>query len=395
VPERRHLAAPPLALAAALLASSCSGEPTSLRLRISADSSLDTEGQVLAAIDRLELVLDARGGFAGVTGAGAAAGAFVAEDVDSDSELELVLDRDTAGLDTFPAYRLLPGSNAATRFSATAKGTSRSEVAAVGAAASLRFVDGESPEVQIPLNLRAKYRAPQVILTLPQNGQSSVPGALSQIYVLFSKAILSSSLAGNLRVVYSGTAGEKELQGAWTLSTTSVLDQGFEEDRTEATLKLAGCVLNPGTYRLEAGTGITDAAGTALDQSPPEEGQSGFEGTFTVSGTAAASPCSSSGGCKSDSDCNSATSTGTASKKYTCQIPGGASTGSCVVVPEKDCTDSSVACPPGYVCAPASSADSSVTCTSDCRVTGVCKAGTTCDQTSGLCKTAPSSDGAS
>lgn len=362
-------------LLACLLAmmAGCSSEDTSLRLRFVVDPTLNTEQQLLSVVQELELVLDTTSGFSGVGATGKSVGDFVSADVDGDDVAELRLTRYLSGDRSLPQIRLLPGSNLDSRFQITAKGLRQSEIAAIGGLASVDFRSGEHVDINVPFNLRASYRAPRVVISLPHDGQT-VPQALGQVYIEFSKQVALSPKTEDVRLVYESTAGDRTVPGAWNLSQTKVEELGMDEIRAVATLQLEGsCPLNPGTFRIEAATSIVDGQGNPLDQDATSAELDGFVASFSIPGQAAASPC---GGtpltCKDDKQCDPAAG-------FVCQIPPGAQEGVCVPA-FNDCSNSP--CPPGWVC---SVEGDKAACVQDCRLFGDCGLMGFCEMSSGIC----------
>lgn len=320
-------------------AAGCSEDPTAIRIKLVVDPTLNTEQQVLSVINRLQLVLDTESGFSAEPDA-----ALSLQNMDTDTDLELVYDQDVHGLTTFPLLRLRPGRDHQMPLEILARGLAGGELAALGDPVSVRFEDDADLEVSVPLDLRARFRPPRVVATLPQDGQDKVPAALGYIYVVFSKWIKPSTMTGNLKLVYQGTGGEQSVAGAWDHSNSTVTEMGQPEERTTATFKLGDCSLAPGTYRIEASSSITDTAGNPLDQHALSEQLDSFSATFTLPGAPGTEPCESTPvGCQEDSDCDPSTP-----PQYVCAKDEGADVGQCVPIPTS--CDSAVACPEGYRC---------------------------------------------
>jgi hypothetical protein len=369
-----------LCLPVVLLAACASPDPTALRLRLVHDPELQSEKQILAAVETLELVLDASGGFTGVSSPGQRVGELVATNSDDDAPLELVLGQSLRGRAALPLLRLLPGSNANRSFQITARGTAGGQLAAFGGLSAVRFAPGQALDVLVPFNLRAGFLPPRVLFTLPHDGETKAPATLSQIYLEFSKLVTHESAKAGLKLVYQGKGGDQPVPGGWTLGTNQLADLGLPAERTTATFQTGdGCALSPGTYRLEASAAIVDARGAALDQRADNDVADGYVGRFTIPGAPEAAPCAKPASkCVGDEDCNDkAADAGT--QQWVCDKGSGKcvlASASCPALP----------CPKGYVCQPAAAPGAGSKCVQDCRVLGTCPGVQDyCEASSGLC----------
>lgn len=360
-----------------LLGQGCEGEETSLQIRFLADPTLNTEQQILAMVDTLDLILDAPGGFVGVAATGQSFGVLDAWDVDNDKVAELMLRRSLGGAGELPLFRLLPGSNMDRGFKITARGWRGKEIAAIGGVASSRFEAGAHKDLDVPFNLRAAFRPPRVVIALPHDGQT-VPSALSQVYVEFSKRVQVQE--NQLRLVYESSGHDISVPGAWQMEQNTVRELGMSEVRSVATLTVSGsCSLNPGTFRIEASTQITDETGAHLDQDAASTGDDAFVSRFTIPGQPTGQPCGSSPEtCREDKDCLAGGTTSTG-QWFTCLIEPGQIEGKCVPA-TTDCSD--LKCGQGYVC---TDINGTAECVQDCRAFG-CDPSTFCDQQTGLCQ---------
>jgi len=354
------------------------------------DPQLNSEQRVLAAGGDLKLVLDTPGGFAGIGAneANETVGDWTVTNADGDADSELMLTRSLEGRSTLPRFRLLPGNNRDRLFRVTAYGQVNSNIVALGGLSTVRFAPGESLDLIVPFNLRPAYRAPRVLLTRPDNGGSSLPSALKQVYVEFSKVVDEGSLRGGLTLVYESSNGDVLVDGNWSLETVSVRDLGLLEQRSAATFQFeANCALSPGNYRIEANTMIRDKKGEPLDQDAVAEGYDVYLGRFTVGdGTQPSSTevCTiDNEGCRGPDECIVADG-----QPYTCEIEAGGTVGKCV--PRVDrCGESGLFCEPPYVCQPDSDLQRA-SCVSDCRKAGCASQSTDgndyyCDEKTGLC----------
>lgn len=360
-----------LCACAAVLLGACSGPDTAVRLHLVPDPKLNTEAQVLAVVQSLDLVMDGRAGFAGVSAPGEA-GSFTAVDIDADGVLELRLQRKLKGRDALPQFLLLRGESGEGPFELAAHGRAGDNIVALGELRDLRFHDGEERVRDLPFDLRPGHRAPRVDLTMPADGESSVPTALGEIYVQFSKVVKGMEQHVSLRFETQDSA-TIQVPGSVVVAAKSVMRVGHEETFTTATIKL-GCALGPGTYRIEATAQIIDEKGLALDQDASVDGANGFVGRFRIDGQPGDEPCSASATeCKRPEDCNVNLPAGTGAKStYRC------ADGSCVA----DVDECGGLCTTGdEVCdAPKK------TCVPDCREHGCDSLLHSCETGTGLCR---------
>ena len=192
----------------------------------------------------------------------------------------------------------MPGTNATRPFKLTARGRAGGELAAASSAAA-RFTAGQTTDLVLPFNLRASFRAPRVVITLPHDGESSVPPALDGVYVEFSKRVAEQTVRDHLLLLLEGTAGDVRVETVATLGRKTVTDLGLAEERSTATFSLP-CTLNPGTYRIEASSAITDQEGRPLDHGPD-----GYTARFTIGSGTADHPCATEEkGCAGNDECN-------------------------------------------------------------------------------------------
>ena len=348
----------PLAL---LFLAGCSSDPTALRLRLQADPKLNTEAQLLAQLDTLELVLDSSTGFAGASVAGGAGG-FEARDVDGDGVLELVVSRAVRG--ALPRLQLEPGSNAGRGFALRARGLAAGAVVAVGGVAATGFEAGVTVEVAVPFNLRSHLRPLRVVSTTPAGASLQVP--FSAVSVELSQAIDAASVKDGLSLLYAGTSGESAVVQEWKLSTRTVKEWGIDEQRGVAAAVLPpGCTPSPGTYRVVATSALRGASGRTLDQDASSAAADGFSASFVVAGVPGSTPC---GGCLEAKECDPQ---GTG--KYSCVK------GQCVPVPPTTCNQG-LPCAEKTVCRPTTGE-----CVPDCRLQPLCTSPEICDSGTGLC----------
>lgn len=376
---RNSLRPAPALLALVLLA--CSGEETSLLLHFMPDPVLNTEAQLLSAIDRVQLVLDADGGFAGVSTAAQGAGPWTAAQRDGDKELELELTRSIAAEQGFPELRILPGQNGDRAFRIAAYGLVGTKLVALGGTSTTtRFREGGPTDVAIPFNLRASYRAPRVLLSVPADGTTTTAKGVGRLHLELSTVVTTDSLRSGLQVYFRGTSGERLLQGNVITSTQQLQELGITDTRSIVEFE-GPCPFGPGSYRVVLSTQVKDLAGRALDQDAQQPGANAYQGTFTVPGTAGADPCSiRPEGCNVPEDCNPP-----GQKLLTCQITD-KPPGVCVPAKEVCVPGTTTGCPKGYICLGPTIKDGLPSCVQDCRlVGGACTQGFICNKTTGIC----------
>jgi len=366
---------PTLLLLLSLALLGCGEEPgTAIRLHLIASPQLNTETQVMTALDRIEFVFDSDSGFNNAPPAGQSVGPLVSRDVDADGTLELVLDAPVSDSERFPLYRLLPGTNLGHDFSIRAVGWTGSQAAAVGGAKAVTFTEGESVDVAVPLDLCDAHLPPRVLYTVPQEQETILEQDLprfDEIRVYFSKRIDTATAAGNLRVVHDATG--KTAPGEWKFQDIDSSCLGSAEKRTVAIFVLGQwCLLEGGSYSVQATSGLRDLQGTALDQTALQAGPNDFTSGFSIVRTTPVGICTGgTGPCETDADCEASDrcDLDPTSETFKTCIPRDTVGGAC-----------GATCPQGYVCD-----GNTHSCIRDCRDAGACIGPVSCDAKSGLC----------
>jgi len=355
----------PLLLAVTLAGPLAACDETSLLLRLATYPALNSEAQIVAAIDGVELIFDARGGFAAVTAAGQTFGPLVAENRDGDAEPELVFGWPRGDATTLPSFLLLPETIATDQqLRLACYGLRGDAVAAIGGLATIGFTAGEQGERDVPFNLLPARRPPRVVQTIPAAGDVAVPSALQGLQVAFSRPVQQAELAAQLRVSCQGAAAA-EVAGSWTVERVELAELGFTSARTVATFAPAdGVALAAGSCRIEVSPEVRDEGGTPLDQDASSDAADGFVAAFTVQATAS---------CTADGDCNP-----DGGQRFVCEPTSGRCR------PAAACR--ALSCADGYVCQLAAGEPSAAHCLLDCRLAGACAPGASCAAETGLCQ---------
>ena len=265
-----------------VVAGSC-GDGTTVRLVLAPDTELNSVGEVLAQVGRLQITVDREGGIGGVDQPGPTSGGGEAVDSDGDGELEVVFAATAAGdADALPVLEFgLPhnaGANLGFRilgFAADAE-LILSNAIALGAA-SATCDGGETCRVGTPFNLLARARAPRVIWVAPPDGTMDVPKNLAYISVVFSNQVVESSVAANVELV--GDAGHRP---ATTLEVKEVIygvPPDLQQQRSMLRLVLDEELVDL-HYSLSVGPGIDGTNGLAFDQRHDIAGEDGYVSGF-------------------------------------------------------------------------------------------------------------------
>lgn len=353
---------PGLALLA-LLAQGC-GEETALDLNLVADPNVNSEQALVAAVDRLRLVVDSPSGLYPLS-ASRKEQDFEITDEDDDKVAELVtwvgmngklplIRLEQGGLPDVPIELRLAGH----------KGGGINALAA-GGVQGIHFTPGQILPVKVPFNLKADHRPPRVTQVFPADGAKELPvGSVSSVLVIFSKEMSKTEVerAGVFTVFIK--QGDKEVVVPAKSVLARALYKGGPWQAEYAFVKLLDLAA---TFHVRVLAKARDASGRPLDQVPLQPGNQPFTSSFSISPVGAASPMTTeqawcvNGGptCAAGLVCNQ-------------------TTGACE--PKPGCP---VTCPVGQVC------DKGLAhCADDCRIHGSyggCDTGQTCGK-DGLCQ---------
>lgn len=336
----------------------CSEGPrTAVQLVLTPNPEISTAEELLAAVARVSLTVDAAEGLAGVSAAGPLEDGGTAVDVDGDGVLEARFDGPPLDGARLPVLEVGLARNADRELAFRVLGLSAGgETVAEGGAAA-RCPAGQVRKVGTPFNIAPRARPPRVLLVQPADGAQLVPLALISALVVFSTTIDEGSLDGQVRLL---DPDGREVPLTLTLETLVVTGSPFSRD--ERTLLTLGFHLpmNMGTearHTIELGTGIRSTAGHALDQDPSTPAPDAFVSHFFAPGLVGGGP----------EPCD--------------QCPEGYG-----CVPEHPGCVPILACP--AECPPLSICDADQQqCVPDCRAYGFCGDATrTCEERTGLCR---------
>lgn len=169
------------------------GKLTSLTLALEPTTTLNTDDEVVAQVERIELHVDAVGGLDGLPNTAGIAGEGVAVDRNGDGRLEWVAQIDAAG--ALPEVDLFPGSNLGAQLTVDVFGLTGSTLVALGSRDGLTFREGVATRATIPFDLLPAYRPPRVVAVLPPDGgETPCDQAVTTVTILFSEDIASASL---------------------------------------------------------------------------------------------------------------------------------------------------------------------------------------------------------
>jgi len=339
---------PTLLLVSALSACAPDGQ---IRLVLGPDQEISDPQQLAAQLRRLEVVVDGAQGLAGVTAAGPREEGGEAKDWDGDGTLELVFSHPHEPGAALPRLELGVGGNAGRLLEFRVLGFGADEALVAYGGASWTPVAAGTKELPVPFNLRPRARPPQVMLSLPADGQREVPDNLSAVTLVFSTIVDEATAAAAVRL--SGPLGDEPCDLRWERAT---LNAGglLEEQRYLLSLKPRG-LLSAGQYTVSVATELKSTGGLGLDQDPRRAGaqpfSSGFEvGLRGIGGPLGCGECGEGFACDDEDRCAA--------------LPGCAQ-----------------GCHAGWVCDPAAAR-----CVEDCGALGLCpEPGSSCDAESGLC----------
>ncbi|MCA9672276.1 MAG: hypothetical protein KC503_42070 [Myxococcales bacterium] len=292
------------------------------------------------------------------------------EDVDGDGAGELVATLGLPGDGRLPLVRLNRGElpDVPLRFDVDGfgddSGAGRVRLAA-GGVPGVRFADGEVVRIEVPFNIRPRYRPPRVTQLVPGPNTKNGQGTVGSVFVIFSKRMLRASIDGAAVGVY-------RIDGAGAGELVASVERNIQvipgEDSPTTLQYVFSDPLGPGTYEVRVTAQARDEEQRSLDQLPMEKGDQAYAARFVVS----------------DDPPPASVPTTPQTGPFDCtlvQCPGttkcSKSNGRCELA---QCPD---ACPDGTVCS-----DAFFVCVLDCRVHGShggCSDGKRCDAQTGLC----------
>ncbi len=275
---------PGLALLA-LLAQGC-GEETALDLNLVADPNVNSEQALLAAVDRLRLVVDSPAGLY-PPGTIRKEQDFEIKNEDTDPASELVAQVGVDG--KLPLIRLEQGGLPDAPLELRLSGYKGGGVAlAAGGVEGIHFIPGQIQPIKVPFNLKADHRPPRVTQVFPADGAANLlVGSISSVLVIFSKAMSKTEVerAGVLSVFIK--QGDKEV----LVPAKSVkASQLYKDGPSQAEYTFVKLLDLAATYHVRVSAKARDKSGRPLDQVPLQAGNQPFSSAFSISSVGTASP---------------------------------------------------------------------------------------------------------
>jgi hypothetical protein len=259
----------------AVVALACAGcSPKGVvQLALSHDDSL---GDPSEQVKRLEVVVSSPQGLAGVTSEGKRPGGGEARDWDGDGKLEIVFAQPSSAIGKALEIGLGADEDRLLEFRVAGYADDQSTRPIAYGDTALTPVPGAINKLGVSFNLRPEARPPQVVLVLPPDLTSGVPGNLAAVTLAFSTTVDPSHLDG---ATVTGPGGVVAVE---TRLETITLRKGdpLEEQRSVLNLRLPG--LADGTYQVRVGAPLVSLAGRAFDQNPRTADADAFTSTFEV-----------------------------------------------------------------------------------------------------------------
>ena len=271
-------------LCGALALAAC-GQTTALELTFVPNPNITDPEALVSSLSAVRLIFDAAQGLYPLSSAREVPPLEIA-DVDNDGAAELVVDVDVG--EHLPLVRVEPGALAPETIDVRAEGHSpegaSGEPIALGAVSGASFTVDQTTDVEVPFNIRPKYRAPRVTQVLPEDGAKDLfPAAINSVMVIFSKRINPDSLVGRdkkvLQVLSVGAGGEETL-----VAPKNILVRNLGSGDTAPTTAeyVFASALDEGMYRVRVAVEATDLSGRPLDQVAIQSGNQPFSSSFAV-----------------------------------------------------------------------------------------------------------------
>jgi hypothetical protein len=258
--------------------SACSQDTGGL-ITLQPDPDLNTAAEVANQLATLEIMLDAVGGFEAVGDQQTSAGDFRAEDIDSDSEAELLAEIDVSGMGDLPKIWLSSSRNAGKDIAVRLRGLDpQDQLTAYGGKSPGRLIaDDKMLDVTVPFNLVRGLRKPTVVAVTPL----ALPAGtyLGSIGFYLSTPLDQSSLPGHVRLrLASDSAAEVDVPGTLTGPRTCPFGTEMWTFTPSQCHRLGSGACN---MRLVIDPQVTDSQGRQI-QGP--DGTPGFDKTITCTG---------------------------------------------------------------------------------------------------------------
>jgi hypothetical protein len=225
-------------------------------IALTPDTTRNTPQQVLGQLARVELMIDARGGFKNLS---VEVEGFSVVDADGDSEDELLLAIEPPG-DRLPEVFLAPGSNRDTEIAIRARGLDeKGRVAAYGGVeAQQLFFERTVDRVEVPFNLSRSHLPPRIIAVAPESLPADMfPRSVRSIAFYSSRALDPVSLERQLRVLVQDSKG-------WSATVKKALVRRACAGGVEMWTYTPEC-RKASAVKLMLGAGVTAADGAPLE----------------------------------------------------------------------------------------------------------------------------------
>ncbi len=259
---------PVVYLSCAVLLVACE-DPEGVDLRLVPDPNLNSEAQVLEALDRIVLVVDSPDGLY-PPGSERATDGVQIEDADADpSDLELVATIPVPS-DRLPLVRLTRGTLPDVALELRFLGVPAEPGAPASVVGRVQGVQLGRPieELAIPFNLRPELLPPRVTEVLPGDGAAISGCEVPRLYVMFSRPLDPATIIGAITIA-PGTLDEVRLDPSGLTAELRVSG-------------LSGAGDAPLRWSLSIAASVTDLDGRPLDQVASEPGPQPYDGSFEV-----------------------------------------------------------------------------------------------------------------
>ncbi len=252
-----------LLLSATVLAACAGNEPpvgTIATIEFETRPGYGSEQEIMALVEKLQILLDSPDGFAGLDPERPFAEGFELRDPDGDGQNELWLQIDQGLTEVFPRLGFAPGHNQDAQIAVRVLGLDAQGlvVAYGGTEPQQIFVVGKQTKIVVPLLLAREFRPPHVVAVLPQEALP-VAADLGAIAFVVSKPLRPASVdETNVRLVAISAQGDEtvvpgRLLGPHTCPFGTEMWQIWSDQCVEAA-----------SLRLELTAGIQDPEGRAL-----------------------------------------------------------------------------------------------------------------------------------
>ena len=250
----------------ALVAAGCTNGGISLDLRLRPDPNVNTEAQVIAAVESVVVVLDSPDGLY-APGEERVEGDVQIENADGDPALELVTSVPLT--DHLPWIRVEQGSldpDVVLDVRLLGLPSPGGDPIAVGTVSGVGFADGE---VGVPFDLLPALLPPRVVDVIPDDGDT-IPGCnLDRIVIVLNKPVLPGTALAEGAILFDPGGAPRSIRVDVSSRFIDVVPPAWS-------------FTSEARYTLTVASSITDVAGEPLDQVPSLEGAQAYEHEFTL-----------------------------------------------------------------------------------------------------------------